>query len=138
MDCNMLNGVDTLVLLSILYASNFGESEVGVGQIISAFDVINHEIISYEELENAFCKLTQYHYIKEEGILKFLPTKKITKLFLDYRNNHKKSRFIEEDKYIEQIFKQQDNKIIVTDGCLKYPNFNRDIYQAACKVYLGK
>lgn len=137
----LLENSDAIVLLSILYASEFGKQPVSLGGIISSFDFIDHAIITYDELKGALCRLTKNNYITESNTLEFLPTKNIVDDFNKYKLLNKKMNFMLELDYIKELINAKDWVVgidyVKVNEKYKYRGLTTEKYQITLNEYLN-
>ena len=128
---------DSWVLLSIIY--NGAQNGAQLAEIIATGDFINHAILTFEELEGAFARLSKGKYIRKNGNF-FFPSDKTMRFW----SKHQKARsYVSKDwERINQFLhvKSGEKQVIpqkASDG-FSYKGITREQYQQAIDLYLVK
>ncbi len=128
---------DSWVLLSIIYSG--AQNGAQLAEIIATGDFINHAILTFEELEGAFARLSKGKFIRKKGIF-FFPSDKTMRY---WRENQKARNYVHKDwERINQFIhiKPWDNQAIpqkANEG-FSYKGITREQYQQAIDRYLVK
>ncbi|MBP6660194.1 MAG: hypothetical protein KA174_05900 [Chitinophagales bacterium] len=137
-----LENSDAIVLLSILYASEFGIKKVNIQNLIANFDYIEHAIVNYEELSGALCRLNENLYIIEVEKLKFLPTDIILDNFNKFKIQNRNINIRKTLEFIRELInaKEWDSNFdyIKANEKYYYKGLDNEKYQLACNNYIGK